>query len=50
MVKTEKLKVTITGDGKFTGTGEAKNITVRVMVMVFMIYPILKLVMQILEL
>ena len=30
MVKTEKLKVTIKGDGKFTGTGEAKNITVRV--------------------
>ena len=28
--KTEKLKVTIKGDGKFTGTGEAKNITVRV--------------------
>ncbi|MGB1536071.1 MAG: GIN domain-containing protein, partial [Flavobacteriaceae bacterium] len=30
IVKTEKLKVTIAGDGKFIGSGEAKNVTIRV--------------------
>ena len=30
IVKTETLKVKIIGDGKFIGTGEAKNIIVRV--------------------
>ena len=30
IVNAEKLKVTIAGDAKFIGTGEAKNITVRI--------------------
>ena len=30
IVRTDKLKVTIAGDGKFIGTGEAKNVIVRI--------------------
>ena len=30
IVNAQKLKVTIAGDAKFIGTGEAKNITVRI--------------------